>query len=113
MGPIESVFKADEDETAERFSVSEWWLQPDTKGPGAHFHEENDEIFYVLEGTAFFLVGDEWVEAPEGTFLMIPSGTPHDFENRGARRVGILNVFIPGGFERNMPEISRWFQENR
>jgi hypothetical protein len=44
---------------------------------------------------------------------MIPSGTVHDFENRSGRRAGILNVYIPGGFERNMPEIVEWFRENR
>lgn len=113
MGQIESVFKADEAETAERFAVSEWWMEPGVKGPGAHAHDSNDEIFYVLEGTAWFLVGERWVEAPQGAFLMIPSGTRHDFENRSDRRTGILNVYIPGGFERNMPGIVEWFRENR
>jgi quercetin dioxygenase-like cupin family protein len=70
-------------------------------------------IVYVLEGTASFLVDEEWVDAPEGTFLMIPAGTAHDFENRGDRRAGILNVFIPGGFERDMPGIAEWFWRNR
>jgi quercetin dioxygenase-like cupin family protein len=111
MGAIESVFKADEGETGERFSVSEWWLDARTKGPGAHAHEENDEIFYVLEGTCRFLVGEDWVEAPAGSFLMIPAGTAHDVENRSDARTGVLNVFIPGGFERNMPAIARWFRE--
>lgn len=84
-----------------------------TEGPGAHSHEENDEIFYVLEGTASFLVDEEWVDAPEGTLLMIPAGTAHDFGNRTDARVGILNIYIPGGFERNMPEIVAWFRRNR
>lgn len=113
MGKLESVFKADGDETAQRFSVSEWWLEAGGKGPGAHSHEDNDEVFYVLQGTAWFFVGDDWVEAFEGAFLMIPAGTTHDFENRGDRRTGIVNVFIPGGFERNMPGIVEWFQPNR
>ena len=47
----------------------------------------------------WFLVGERWLEAPEGTFLRIPAGVTHDFENRGAERAVAFNVFIPGGFE--------------
>jgi hypothetical protein len=39
MGRISAVFKADGDETAKRYSISEWWLEPNTQGPGAHSHE--------------------------------------------------------------------------
>jgi mannose-6-phosphate isomerase-like protein (cupin superfamily) len=113
LGQMTAVFKADENETGSQYSVSEWWLEPDTKGPGAHLHEVNDEIFYVIEGVASFLTGDVWVEAPKGSFLRIPAGTMHDFENRTSERVGLLNVFIPGGFERNMPAIVDWFKTNR
>jgi len=35
MGRISAVFKADEEETQSRYSVSEWWLEPRTQGPGA------------------------------------------------------------------------------
>jgi hypothetical protein len=31
MGRIQSVFKADGAETADRYSISEWWLDPETK----------------------------------------------------------------------------------
>jgi hypothetical protein len=27
--------------------------------------------------------------------------------------VGVLNFFIPGGFERNMPSIVKWFEDNK
>jgi mannose-6-phosphate isomerase-like protein (cupin superfamily) len=57
-----------------------------------------------------FLVGDEHVYATAGTFLRIPAGVMHDFENRTARRAGVLNVFIPGGFESNMPAILEWYR---
>lgn len=111
LGAMTAVFKADEDETSARYSVSEWWLEPGAEGPGAHSHEANDEIFYVIEGTASILAGDKWLEAPQGTFLRIPAGIMHDFRNRAPTRLGLLNVFIPGGFERNMPAIVDWFQK--
>lgn len=110
MGPLKAVFKADGEESAERYSISEWWLEPHTKGPGAHQHDE-DDVFYVLEGTMTFFVGGRWIDAPKGSFVVAPGGTPHDFENRGDVRAGALNVSAPGGFEPHMPGIAAWFRE--
>ena len=69
MGAMQAVFKADEDETQSRYSVSEWWLDPNSEGPGAHLHEKNDEVFYVIEGTASLLVGEEWITASRGALF--------------------------------------------
>jgi quercetin dioxygenase-like cupin family protein len=46
-------------------------------GPGPHSHEQNVELFYVLEGTMTFLAGERWLEAPAGSFLHIPAGVTH------------------------------------
>lgn len=99
LGPMRGVFKADGDETGDRYCVSEWSVEPGGQGPGAHSHEANDELFLVTRGTMRFLVGGDWVDAPAGTFLRIPAGTDHDFENRGDEPATAFNVFIPGGFE--------------
>ncbi len=108
MGPLSAVFKADGDETAGRYSISEWWLDPHTKGPGSHHHPE-DDVFYVLAGTMSVMVGDEWIEAPTGSFVLVPGDVPHDFENRTDERAGMLNVSAPGDFEPNVPGIAQWF----
>ena len=108
-GPMRAVFKADEAETSSRYSVSEWTVAPHSPGSGAHSHEDNDEIFLVTEGTMAVRVGDEWVDASRGTFLRIPAGVIHDFENRTNSPATLFNVFLPGGFERMMPEIVAWF----
>lgn len=110
LGPIRATFKADGEETQGRYSVSEWWLEPKTKGPGAHSHEE-DDLFFVLEGTISFWVGDRWFDASRGSFVMAPGGTKHDFENRTTKRAGMLNVSVPGDFEPHMPGIAAWFRE--
>jgi mannose-6-phosphate isomerase-like protein (cupin superfamily) len=112
-GAMRAVFKADGTETGDRFSVSEWWLEPHSTGPGAHSHEENDELFLVLEGRPSVLVGESWHDMPAGSFLMIPARTIHDFENRTDAPAGLFNVFIPGGFETNMPAIVEWFRKER
>lgn len=109
-GPMHSVFLADGVESGDRYSASIWWVDPGKPGPGAHRHEANDELFYVIEGTMTFLVGDQHIDATSGTFLRIPAGVIHDFENRTADRAGALNVFIPGGFEANMPAIVEWYR---
>jgi mannose-6-phosphate isomerase-like protein (cupin superfamily) len=110
MGRISAVFKADQDETARGYSISEWWLEPHTEGPGPHSHDE-DDVFFVIEGTMSFLVAECWVDAPRGSFVLVPGGTTHDFQNRGEARAGVLNVSIPGKFEEHMPGIAAWFRE--
>ena len=112
LGAMTAVFKADHGETGSAYSVSEWWLEPHTTGPGAHSHSENVELFYVIAGVASILAGDQWLDAPSGSFVRIPANVMHDFENRTDQRVGLLNVFLPGGFEENMPAITKWFADN-
>lgn len=111
MGRISAVFKADGDETQGTYSISEWWLEPHTQGPGAHSHPE-DDVFYVLEGTMSFLVGDSWIDAPKGSFVLAPGGITHDFQNRSSSRAGVLNFSTPGNFEEEMPAIAEWFTAN-
>ena len=71
MKTMRAVFKADGEETGNRYSISEWWLDPMQPGPGAHKHDANEDMFYVLEGTASILIGDDWIEAPKGSFVRI------------------------------------------
>jgi mannose-6-phosphate isomerase-like protein (cupin superfamily) len=110
MGPLSAVFKADGSETGRLYSISEWWLEPHTRGPGTHQHPE-DDVFYVLAGTMSVRIDTEWIEAAAGTFVLVPGNTPHDFENRTDARAGMLNVSAPGDFEENMPGIAQWFRD--
>lgn len=111
MGRMQAVFKADVAESENRYAISEWWLEPETTGPGAHAHAE-DDVFYVIAGTMSFLVDDRWIDAEAGSFVLVPAGVTHDFENRSAARAGVLNISAPGGFEPNMPGILAWFDEH-
>jgi mannose-6-phosphate isomerase-like protein (cupin superfamily) len=111
MGRISSVFKADGEETASRYSISEWWLEANTKGPGPHSHDD-DDVFYVLEGTMSVLVEERWIDAAKGSFVLVPGGVVHDFENRTELRAGVLNISAPGGFEEKMPMIAQWFADH-
>lgn len=104
MGQMRAVFKADLDETAGRYSVSEWWLEPNTRGPNEHQHPE-DHVYYVLDGNLNLCLNGDWSEVPRGTCIVIPGGTPHTFENRGGLRTGFLTINSPGGFEARMKGI--------
>lgn len=110
MGGMSALFKADDSETESRYSISEWWLEPQTAGTGAHAHPE-DDVFYVIEGTMSFLIGGDWVACPKGSFARIPAGDTHDFENRSSERAGALNISVPGGFKQNMGMIVEWFSK--
>ena len=111
MGRISAVFKADAHETASRYSISEWWLEANTQGPGAHSHDE-DNVFYVIEGVMSLLIDKEWIDAPRGSFVLVPGGIMHDFENRSSKRAGVLTFVVPGDFENHMPHIAGWFAEH-
>lgn len=108
MGRISAVFKADGEETRSAYSISEWWLEAHTQGPGPHSHDE-DDVFFVIEGTMSFLVDGRWIDAPKGSFVLAPGGMTHDFENRSSSRAGVLNFSIPGDFEESVPAIAQWF----
>ena len=105
MGRMRAIFKADRDETAGRYSISEWWLEPRTRGPGVHFHDD-DHIFYVIEGSLNLCVADQWSVLDKGGYALIPGGTPHDFQNRGVVKAGFISLNAPGGFEAKMPGIA-------
>ena len=105
MGPMQAVFKADGDESAGRYSVSEWWLEPRTRGPGLHANPE-DHVFYVIAGILSVRINEDWSHAAKGTYVIIPGGTPHCFENQGSIASGFICFNSPGGFEARMAEIA-------
>jgi mannose-6-phosphate isomerase-like protein (cupin superfamily) len=55
--------------------------QPRYEAP-LHAHQE-DEAWYVLEGTLRVRVGDDQVEVPAGAAVIVPGGTAHTFWNPG------------------------------
>ncbi len=83
-------------------SVLEFEL-PAGAGPRPHVHEETEECIYVLRGELRIHLGDETHDAPAGTCIFIPRGTPHHFQNVGQDRASLLGVFTPGG-------IDEWFE---
>ena len=54
-----------------RFNLSIITMAAGRKGPPAHVHDEEDDAFYVLDGELVFVLGEDEVSAPEGTFVLV------------------------------------------
>ena len=67
-------------------------------GPGRIIQGNNVEMWYVLEGTYDFTLGDKTFEGGPGTFVAVDAGQPHEF--KGKKTPGkLLMLYTPGGFE--------------
>jgi len=69
-------------------------------GPPLHVHANEDEAWYVVEGDLRFRLDDEITSATAGSFVFVPRGTPHCFQNVGSEPARILVLFTPSGMER-------------
>jgi mannose-6-phosphate isomerase-like protein (cupin superfamily) len=68
---------------------------PDFEGVPSHNHADHVDSFYVIEGEAVFVVGDEIVRAGPGTYVAAPVGVEHGFRNVGDGELRMLNVHAP------------------
>jgi quercetin dioxygenase-like cupin family protein len=83
--------KADRDELA----VTESRYAEGESGPGAHFHREHSDCFYVLEGRLVFELDGERTEATAGGFVAVPPLVVHAFRNEGPGDARFLNLHAP------------------
>jgi uncharacterized cupin superfamily protein len=78
-------------------------------GPPLHYHEEQDDTFYVLEGLLTIQAGEEILDLGPGDFLSVPPGTAHTFDNlhNGEELVRTINVMTPGGLFPAIEDMAR------
>jgi quercetin dioxygenase-like cupin family protein len=76
-------------------------------GPPPHTHANEDEAFYVLDGTFELLVGDRLLTAGQGACAFVPRGTIHRFRCIGGQPGRLLILFTPGGIEGFFREAGR------
>jgi quercetin dioxygenase-like cupin family protein len=80
---------------------------PAGEGPPIHVHANEDEIFYLLEGTyEFYLDGKTFTREP-GAAVFLPRGIPHTFRVIGDTPGRNLTIMTPGGFEKFFMECSQ------
>ena len=68
---------------------------PDFEGVDPHSHSDHVDSFYVLEGEAEFVMGDEVVRLGPGAYVAAPIGVVHGFRNVGDGELRMLNVHAP------------------
>lgn len=71
-----------------------------------HFHNQTDEIIYVLEGEYEVELGGKKSIARGGEMLVIPRGTTHSLKNRLTSPSKMLAIITPSGFENFFAEVS-------
>jgi quercetin dioxygenase-like cupin family protein len=75
-------------------------------GPADHVHFKQDEMFYVLEGTFEFAIGDQVSTAGPGTIIFVPRAVVHRFRNVGTTRARLLVWSLPDGLDHHFRAIS-------
>jgi oxalate decarboxylase/phosphoglucose isomerase-like protein (cupin superfamily) len=107
-----TMFSAFEAEVAPGFDV------------GAHWHEQAEEMFYILDGELDLLAfaptdpaGPDWrswmsatgqtvFRGGPGSFMFVPSGCPHAFFNPGDAPARMLFAVAPAGHEAYLQELA-------
>ena len=74
-------------------------MVPPGGGPPFHIQTREEEAFYILEGSLTFWGSGTEFEAGPGTYLNIPKGAKHRFENKSQSTVKMLFFFAPAGIE--------------
>lgn len=82
------------------FVVVEWQDPGGPPGPPRyiaplHVHHQDDEAWYVLEGTLCVQSGDAIIEAHAGAGVFVPKGTKHTYWNPAAERLRYLLIMTP------------------
>lgn len=79
----------------------DWYIFESTRdkkgGPMLHFHYEQDEWWYILEGEFIIKVGDETYTAKAGDSVFGPRMVPHTFAKVNDGPARLLMAFQPAG----------------
>lgn len=60
-----------------------------------HAHEGSDKVYYVLEGTARFTIGDEEADLDGGNSVIARAGEPHGVRNETQNNLVLLVTMAP------------------
>ena len=87
---------ADSSSTGGALSTQRVTLTDGANGAQPHHHAGSAEMFYLLDGTAQLLSGDQIVTAERGDLVIVPPGLPHAFAAAPGHDADILIVITPG-----------------
>lgn len=87
---------ADSSSTGGALSTQRVTLAGGADGARPHRHDDSAELFYMLDGTAQLLSGEQVVTAERGDLVVVPPGLPHAFAAAPGEDADILIVITPG-----------------
>ncbi|MBO2453144.1 cupin domain-containing protein [Actinomadura barringtoniae] len=96
QSPITVKLLADSTSTGGALSTQRVTLGGGANGANPHRHDNSAELFYVLDGTAQLLSGDQVVTAERGDLVVVPPSATHAFAAAPGEDADILIVITPG-----------------
>jgi quercetin dioxygenase-like cupin family protein len=78
---------------------------PPGVGVPLHYHQNEDEMFHIIEGCMQFIVNGETVLAPAGTTVFLPRNLPHEFVTVGDTPTKAMVMVFPAGAENMFEEL--------
>ncbi|HYC55353.1 MAG TPA: cupin domain-containing protein [Candidatus Binatia bacterium] len=84
-------------QTGGAYAVAEI-VSPAGSGPPPHVHADEDEIFYVLEGSVELFDGEKRSIVGPGSVAVLPRGRVHGYRNAGTTPLRMLLVLAPARF---------------
>jgi mannose-6-phosphate isomerase-like protein (cupin superfamily) len=97
LGNLVTV-KATGKDTAGKVTVVEF-LNPPGFAPPLHRHQQEDEMFLILDGSVTFYCDDQELPASPGDFVLLPAGLAHTFVVGLESPLRSLQITTPSGFE--------------
>jgi quercetin dioxygenase-like cupin family protein len=94
----EIIVHLDGTQTGGQFTMFTSFVPPGG-GPPIHYHNNEDEWFFPLEGRVEFYKDNAWTEVAMGSVVFMPKGTIHTFRNPGDKPLKMLVHTRPSGFE--------------
>jgi mannose-6-phosphate isomerase-like protein (cupin superfamily) len=89
---------------AKNFSMGHVTLEP--KGGQVPWHnQEQEEIYYIIEGDGEMCLGEERIEVHTGQAVFIPPTVFHQLTNTGDKPMRMLYCYGPAG------DVAHWRQE--
>ena len=82
------------------FVIAEWRDPGAPPGPPRwiaplHLHHNDDEAWYVVEGTLRVKRAEDEIEARAGSAIFVPRGTPHTYWNASPEPLRYLLIMTP------------------
>ena len=78
----------------ERMFADVYCLEPGQEQK-VHKHEGADKVYFILEGTGRFRIGDEELDLGPNQIVLAPADVEHGVKNSSAERLALLVFMAP------------------